>query len=206
MGRSITGDVASMADGIAALDALSRKRALTEEESRQLERLINRQKAASAPPNRKPSIRRSRPVPASLDQRLRSTLATMRADFMVPRAIYLAEADLAAAAALGFPDAFDGLPIRPVKGRGRSCIYSNQGVARSLGQRGVGAVPYPFITSSSPAGQVESPVGGGDSARRASTSPSLAAVARSSATRAGASAAPRAAPATSRCAPTAPRR
>ncbi len=165
MGRSVAGDVASIADGIATLDALSRKRALTYDESCQLERLINRQKAASAPPNRKPSIRRYRPAPASLDQRLRSTLATMRADFMSPRAIYLAEEDLAAAAALGFPDAFDGLPIRPVKGRGRSCIYSKQGVARSLGQRGAGAVPYPFITSSSPAGQVESSAGGGASAK-----------------------------------------
>lgn len=165
MGRSVAGDAASIADGIATLDALSRKRALTEDESRQLERLINRQKAASAPQDRKPSIRRSRPAPPSLDQRLRSTLQTMRADFMAPRAIYLAEEDLAAAAALGFANEFDGLPIRPVKGRGRSCIYSKQGVARSLGQRGVGAVPYPFITSSSPAGQVESPAGGGASAR-----------------------------------------
>lgn len=165
MGRSVAGDAASIADGIATLDALSRKRALTEVESRQLESLINRQKAASSPPNRTRSIRRSRPAPPSLDERLRSTLQTMRADFMAPRAIYLAGEDLAAAAAMGFPDTFDGLPIRPVKGRGRSCIYSAQGVARSLGQRGAGAVPYPFITSSSPAGSVESPAGGGNDAR-----------------------------------------
>ena len=76
----------------------------------------------------------------------------MRTDLMAPRAVYLAPEDLAAAAELGFSEAIDGVPIRPTRGRGRSCIYSKQGVARSLGQRGAGAVPYPFIASSSSTG------------------------------------------------------
>ncbi|OWK27894.1 hypothetical protein [Sphingomonas dokdonensis] len=143
---------ASVADAIATLDALSRTRALTHDESLRLERLLNRQNA-SAPAKRRPRIgRRPRPVPPSIEERVRTTLASMRADFMAPRAIYLAPDDLVAATELGFREAIDGVPIRPTRGRARSCIYSKQGVARSLGQRGAGAVPYPFIASSSPTG------------------------------------------------------
>ena len=165
MARAVAGDAASAAEGIARLDALSRTRALTEDESRLLERLINRQKSAVPSPDRKPMRRRSRPEPPSIEQRLQSTLESMRADWMAPRAIYLAPEDLAAAAEKGLREEFDGVPIRPAKGRAKSCIYSKQGVARALGQRGAGAVPYPFITSSSPAGRVESPAGGGNDAR-----------------------------------------
>ncbi|OWK32266.1 hypothetical protein SPMU_05880 [Sphingomonas mucosissima] len=143
MGRSVAGDAASIADAIATLDALSRTRALTDDESLRLERLLNRQKASAPTKQGKPARRRPRPASASIEERVRSTLATMRTDFMAPRAIYLAPDDLLAATELGFSEAIDGVPIRPARGRGRSCIYSKQGVARSLGQRGAGAVPYP---------------------------------------------------------------
>ncbi len=165
MARSVAGDAASAADGIATLDALGRTRALTDEESQLLERLIKRQSAAAPSQGREPLRRRSRKEPPSIEQRLQSTLESMRADWMAPRAIYLAPQDLAAAAEKGLREEFDGVPIRPAKGRGRSCIYSKQGVARALGQRGAGALTYPFITSSSPAGSVESPAGGENDAR-----------------------------------------
>lgn len=146
------GAAATIAEAIAALDALSRTRALTDDESLRLERLLNRQAASAPAKPPKRTVRQPRPAPPSIAERVRSTLASMRTDLMAPRAVYLAPEDLAAAAELGFSEAIDGVPIRPTRGRGRSCIYSKQGVARSLGQRGAGAVPYPFIASSSSTG------------------------------------------------------
>lgn len=145
---------------IQQLDAISRERALTDKESLLLERLIRQEGSARKLPRRQRSPRK-RPEPPTLVQRLQATLHSMVEDGMEPRAIYLAPADVSAATAAGITERFRDVPIRLAKGRGRSCIYSKQGVARSLGQRGAGHKPYPFFTCSSSAETVGSPGGGG---------------------------------------------
>lgn len=152
---------AAVAACIQQLDALSRERALSDKESLLLERLIRQEGSARKLPRRQRNPRK-RPEPPTLEQRLQATLDSMVEDGMEPRAIYLAPADVLAASAAGIAETFRDVPIRVLKGRGRSCIYSKQGVARSLGQRGAGHIPYPFFTSSSSPWSVASPTVTGD--------------------------------------------
>ena len=75
-------------------------------------------------------------IQASILRRIDAALSIMSAEGMTTRAIYLTRADLeaflAAQDVIERPVMHRGHDVRPIAGKGHSCVYSVHGVARAV--------------------------------------------------------------------------
>lgn len=130
---------------IATLDQLSRSRALTDAESRRLQKLItvdrrytySRRARVAAPAATAPDDTQSRSIaPPLILRRLDAVLQVMEAESLAVRAIYLARVDLEAFLGtqekIARPVGYRGHEVRAITGKGSSCVYSTHGVSRAV--------------------------------------------------------------------------